>query len=77
MEPVEFGHELANELVHVFDIIGVEPVGVGAGRAIGRGQKRFVRVGHRIIQEEWLGLMLGNKVGDEAVLNVWQVLVIQ
>ena len=66
--------ELADELVHVLDVVGIELV-LGRPRlAVGRAHDRAVDVRHRIVEEERLVLVPGDEVHDELVHDVGQVL---
>ena len=74
MQAVEFGDQLAHELVHVFDVVGIKLVFAGARFAVGRAHDRAVDVRHGIIEEEGLVLMARDEVHKKTVHDVGQVL---
>ena len=73
MLPVEFRHQLADELVHVFDVVGVELIFILALLAIGRAHDRAMNVRHRIVEEERLVLVLIDEIDGELVHQIGQV----
>ena len=62
IQAVEFGDELAHELIHVFDVIGIQPVFARPFFAVGRGHDRAVDVRHGIIHEKRPVLMARDKI---------------
>jgi hypothetical protein len=71
---VERGHELADEFVHVVDVVFV--VVVGAGGGVGRGQDFAVDVRHGVVEEEGLGAIAVEEADNELVHEVGEVLVV-
>src|SRR5262249_35118348 len=64
----------AYELVHVFDIVSIELVRVGAVLALGSAHNGAVDVRHGVIEEEGLVFVLCDELDDEVVHDVGQVL---
>ena len=71
LEAFEVGDELADDFVHVADIVVVE---VFAGRgAIGGGQDFGVDVGEGVVDVEGLGAVSGDEVEYETVHEIGQI----
>jgi len=79
MQLIEFGGELADLLVDVGDVVGIEPFSFATrfvparGRAVGRALDRRVDQRRRIINEERLVLVASDEIENEFLQHIWSV----
>ena len=74
LQPFEFGHEFADQLVHVGHVIHHEVRRVR--RAVGRALEFGVNVRHRVVDVEWLVLILRDEVHEMRVHQLGHVFLV-
>ena len=67
-QALEFGHKLADEFVHVDDVVGIDVFAVGG--AVRSRQDFAMNVRERIVHVKWLLAMLGDEVDEVFVHHI-------